>query len=169
MYPTLTDIDTSGDAPSNVRLEETSFRNNLPTPPNSTRTSLEQSQCQPTSPFHSETPQVEESPIKVNLPPSHLTPPPSPSGPAPATCDSILMYFSKVADREVTRVVVQDVLSSTYEAVVEKATNNGDWQAVRCDISLISFSSINVKENVESTIMRVCSLYTAQTLAMRSF
>lgn len=43
------------------------------------------------------------------------------------------MYFSKVADREVTRVVVQDVLSSTYEAVVEKATNNGDWQAVRVD------------------------------------
>ncbi|KAG2062519.1 hypothetical protein BDR04DRAFT_1123888, partial [Suillus decipiens] len=43
------------------------------------------------------------------------------------------MSFKKVADRAVERVVIQDVPSSTYEAVVEKATNNGDWQAVRVD------------------------------------
>ncbi|KAG1846440.1 hypothetical protein F4604DRAFT_1688382 [Suillus subluteus] len=51
----------------------------------------------------------------------------------PKTCDSILKSFRNVADWAVTRVVMQNVPFATYEAVMEKATDDGDWQAVRVD------------------------------------
>lgn len=107
-------------------------RSLLPTPPSSTRTSLEESQglqepiCA-TQPFT----QLVVSPTKADVPSCHLTPPPSPSSPGQETSSSILKSLRDVASRVVSRLVFENVSAPVYEEVVEEATKNGDWQDVR--------------------------------------
>ncbi|KAG2126631.1 uncharacterized protein EDB93DRAFT_1257451 [Suillus bovinus] len=141
MHPVEPDIDSTIFEPqhiyrpSNFQIGEASLCNYLPTPPNSTRTSLEELQHQPASPCKAQTPAkvAVPPPTKAILPPDHPTPPPSPSSTSQETYHSILRSFKNIADGTITRVVFQDVIPATYNMVLETATNNGDWDAVRVD------------------------------------